>query len=144
MSRYVLTGNRDFDTVVKGIDELDVRASSDMVLRRAQISELAAVMFDAESDPDKSLIELAAFRQNCNDNDLYRVYGVAERVALCKEYTKRYSSRTVDVNTATRETVAILNNGYMQSAFEILCKSSLSLISSGPLLSSGLMQPCKT
>ena len=122
MGRYTLTGNRDIDAVLRGIEELDSRYANDSDIRCAQIRELASALFGEEADAEKASKFLPLLKPSRHADDVNHIHGVAERIVLCREFTQAYTQKSADSNMdGCEKTVAILNNGYMQEAFDKLC-----------------------
>ncbi|MBQ8389072.1 MAG: hypothetical protein IJX46_09125 [Clostridia bacterium] len=119
MERYKHTGNRNTDTVIEGILEIERRFTVDSSIREAQIRELAISLFRDENDPDQALALISEIKSG---SGLFR--NVNECIVLCRELLGRYGDR-LELRTGAfndkSKTVAVLNNGYMERAFESFC-----------------------
>ena len=85
--RYILTGDRDFDAVIFGIRELDMRYASDLESRQAQIHELVTSISHTKQDSTAVLEALKSLRSKQSN-----AVSVFERICICREYLSIYPS----------------------------------------------------
>ena len=138
MEEYKPTGNRHTDAIIAGICEIDKRSSVDLAIREAQIRELSALLFGSEKDSDRALALMSKAKLEIGIS-----WSVHECIALCNEFIKRFGNY-IDFRNATSavdiNTVAVLNNGYTERAFESFC----SLANFERVYCSGFEETCES
>lgn len=87
MERYAKTGERDVDTVLRGIDEIDTRAESDREMRFAQMHELVLSLSESHKSEEEIINILGELSPK---SEMRNSVSAVERTALCREFLKLF------------------------------------------------------
>ena len=125
MKRYKETGDRDTDTVIRGIDEIDTRHANDLSMRLYQIHELVLSVTNSHKNPDDVINILSDIRP---DQSKRNSVSAIERVAMCREYLKLFGNTarfdrelffgaSDSLSEDARDTIEYVGNIYTDEAY---------------------------
>jgi len=125
VERYSKTGDRDTDTVLRGIDEIDVRHANDLTMRLAQIHELVVSTANTHKNSEDVINILSGIRPKYGKRNSV---SAIERVTLCREFLSIFKDTsgfdrelffgTSDIlSESAKNTVEYVGNVYTDEAY---------------------------